>query len=121
MSPSSRTLAAITILNGTLALVSISQLHPANAADDRVADVLRARKLEIVDDKGRTRASIMTYADSNSVVLRLVNPDGMPSVKLAAAEGSVGLALIREEGNYIQLFADGVKVTTGGRQRAAWP
>ena len=121
MSPNFRTLAAITVLNGVFALVSLSQWQPARAADDRVADVLRARKLEIVDDKGRTRASIMTYADSNSVVLRLVNPDGMPSVKLAAAEGSVGLALIREQGDYIQVAADGVKVTTGGRQRAIWP
>ncbi len=121
MSPSSRVLAAVTVLNAAFALISISQWHPANAADERVADVLRGRKLEIVDDKGRTRASIVTYADTNSVVLRLVNPDGMPSVKLGASEGSVGLALIREQGSYIQVFTDGVKVTAGGRQRAAWP
>ena len=116
-----RILAAVTVLNAAFALLSVTQWHPASAADDRVADVLRGRSLQIVDDKGRTRASIVTYADSGSVVLRLVNPSGMPSVKLGASEGNVGLALIREEGSYIQVFTDGVKVTAGGRQRAAWP
>ena len=104
MHPSSSILAAITVLNGALALVSVSQWHVANAAPAGAADVLRARKLEIVDDRGRVRASIVVHpADprvrmpdgspqEESVVLRLINGDGRPGVKLASSENDVGLA-----------------------------
>jgi len=89
--------------------------------------------LEIVDDNGRVRASIKVHpADpsltmpngkpqADSVVLRLINADGGPGVKLALSENSVGLALIERQGDYIQVFADGVKVTKDGRPRATWP
>ncbi len=95
--------------------------------------VLRGKMLEIVDDHGRVRASIKIHpADASvtmpngkpqaeSVVLRLVNADGGPGVKLALSENSVGLALIERQGDYIQVFADGVKVTKDGRPRATWP
>lgn len=133
MHPSSRILAAVTVLNAALALVAVSQWHVANAAAAGAADVLRARKLEIVDERGRVRASIVVHpADARarmpdgspqeeSVVLRLINGDGRPGVKLASSENDVGLALIRAQGHYIQVFADGVKVTADGRQRATWP
>ena len=125
MSSSVRALAAITVLNAAFAVITASQWHPANAADDRVADVLRARKLEIVDEAGRVRASIVVHAakppQDDAVVLRLINGDGMPGVKLAISERNAGLALVREQGNYVQVSANGVKLTSGGRQRAAWP
>jgi len=125
-------LIAITILNGAFALLSFSQLHSASAASD-VAPVLRGRHLEIVDDRGRVRASITVHRPdpsaptvdgkppTDSVVLRLVNPDGGPGVKLASSENAVGLAMIQKQGDYIQVSADGVKVTKDFRQRATWP
>jgi hypothetical protein len=57
----------------------------------------------------------------DSVVLRLVNPDGGPGVKLASSQHRVGLALIARQGDYLQIFGDGVKVTKDFKQRAAWP
>jgi hypothetical protein len=125
-------LIAITLLNGAFALVSLSQLHSASAASD-VAPVLRGRHLEIVDDRGRVRASITVHRPdpgaamvdgkpaTDSVVLRLINPDGGPGVKLASSENAVGLAMIAKQGDYIQVFPSGVKVTKDSRQLAAWP
>jgi hypothetical protein len=115
---SQRFLAAITLVNLGCAAVSIASLQPARAASE-VAPVLRGRMLEIVDEGGRVRSSIKVQADG--VVLRLVNPDGMPGVKLASGPDTVGLAMIAREGDYIQVFSDGVKLTKEGRRRAAWP
>jgi hypothetical protein len=122
-------LAAITVLNAAFAVVSISQAQGAAAAPD----VVRAKKLEIVDDNGRVRASIQVHTpdprarmpdgspQEESVVLRLINGDGKPGVKLAASDHHVGLALIAEQGNYIQVFTEGVKVTHDFKLRASWP
>ncbi len=132
MSKSQHFLIAVTAINAVLALTSCAQLRQAQAAADAVP-VLRGKMLEIVDDHGRVRASIKIHpADASvtmpngkpqaeSVVLRLVNADGGPGVKLALSENSVGLALIERQGDYIQVFADGVKVTKDGRPRATWP
>lgn len=118
MTKGQRFLVAITILNGAFAMVSISQAQRASAASD-VAPVLRGRMLEVVDDRGRVRASIKVQEDS--VVLRLINPDGRPGVKLAGSDHTAGLALIARQGDYLQVFSDGIKVTKEHRQRAAWP
>ena len=45
----------------------------------------------------------------------------MPGVKLAIGHDMVGLALIAKQGDYLQLFADGAKVTKDFKPRAAWP
>jgi hypothetical protein len=123
-------LVAITAINAALALMSCTQLQQARASTD---SVLRGSGLEVVDNHGRVRASIkihpadpsVTMPDgkpqAESVVLRLVNADGGPGVKLALSENNVGLAMIERQGDYIQVFADGVKVTKNGRPRATWP
>ena len=61
--------------------------------------VLRGRGLEITDDEGRVRASIKLHPASilpdgttypETVLLRLINSQGRPNVKIAATEdGSV--------------------------------
>ena len=54
--------------------------------------VLRGRALEIIDDQGRTRAAINLHAavqaasSPDTVILRLVDPNGRPSVKLSTSE-----------------------------------
>jgi hypothetical protein len=125
MTTNQRFLVAITALNVACAAVSVSQLPRANAASPDVSDVVRTRNLQVVDAAGRVRASIMVHpakpGEEEAVVLRLLNPEGPPGVKLGLGQGSVGLALIAKEGDYVQLFPDGVKVTKDFKQRAVWP
>src|SRR5215831_13145529 len=109
MTTTQRFLIAISALNVACAAVSVSQLPHADAARAEVADVVRTRHLEVVDADGRVRASITVHAanpevrmpdgttQEDSVVLRLINPDGRPGVKLASSQHNVGLALIAEE------------------------
>jgi len=126
MTTTQRFLIAISAFNVACAAVSLSQLPRANAAGTEVSDVVRTRHLEVVDTAGRVRASITVHpakaGEEEAVVLRLVNPEGMPGVKLAlGGQSNVGLALIARQGDYLQLFAEGVKVTKDSRQRAVWP
>lgn len=89
--------------------------------------VLRGRALEIVDDEGRVRASIMvhppdpaaTVPAGGTAILRLVDENGRPSVKLATTQRGGGLALGGDsEGRYVQLFGHGLVVTKDGRQQS---
>ena len=127
-------LVAITLLNVACASVSLSQLPGVKAATSAdVTPVLRTRQLEVVDERGRVRASIIVHPanpgarmpdgspQEESVVLRLVNGDGRPGVKLASGEHNAGLALVHSQGNYLQVFGNGVKVTKDGHERAQWP
>lgn len=125
-------LIAVSALNVACAAISVGQLPRADAADVRVSDTVRTRHLEVVDGEGRVRASITVHqaakdaaspdaSDEGAVVFRLINTDGRPGVKLASSPQDVGLALIARQGDYLQVFGDGVKVTKDFRQRAAWP
>src|SRR6184192_4602152 len=101
-----RLVVALTALNIALVASSIlSRTRPAVAASG-VAPVLRGRALEIVDDRGRVRASIAvlpadpafkmpdgTTGYPETVLLRLRSSAGRPNVKLAATEDGAGLVL----------------------------
>jgi len=126
MTKMQRFLVAITVLNVACAALSLSQVPRVNAATTAdVTPVVRTKQLEIVDDRGRIRASIIVYpsapAQEEGVVLRLVNGDGRPGVKMGSGEKQAGVAFINSEGNYLQVFGDGVKVTKDGKARANWP
>jgi|SRR5215470_7268871 len=106
-----RILFALTVVNLVLLAFLLAQARAA-AAD--TAPVLRGRGLEIVDDQGRVRASIKLHpagtADgkpyAESVVLRLIDQDGRPAVKLAASAEEAGIALVgKGQGTYAQLGA----------------
>src|SRR5205807_8695468 len=116
-----RLVVALTGLN--LALVAsrfFSRTRPAVAASG-VAPVLRGRALEIVDDRGRVRASIAvlpadpafkmpdgTTGYPETVLLRLRTSAGRPNVKLAATEDGAGLVLGGEsDPTYAQLLTRG--------------
>jgi len=113
--------------------MSVLQLPHAVASSAEVFDVVRTRHLEVVDAAGRVRASITVHpanpevrmpdgtTQEDSVVLRLVNPDGGPGVKLASSQHNVGLALIAKQGDYLQVFGDGLHMTKDFKQRAVWP
>ena len=103
----------LTVINATLfAFTAFLALgRPTLAAD--VAPILRGRALEIVDERGRVRASIsveqpvtMNGRDfPETVLLRLTDPQKGPLVKLtASAEGSA-LGMSDNAKGGIQLFA----------------
>ena len=85
-----------------LAFLLVFQTAPV-LAYQRVP-VLRGSALEIVDDRGRVRASIKvqpaeTFEPTGrkypeTVVLRLIDPRGRPEVKIAASEEGGGLSLV---------------------------
>ena len=87
--------------------------------------VLRGRALEIIDDQGRMRAAINLYpADQaasypETVILRLIDQNGRPSVKLSTSERGGLLALVSDaEGTYVQLSGHELTVTKDGRPHA---
>jgi hypothetical protein len=97
--PALRLLAILTLSNLALLVYLLSQVQPAGAQS--VAPVVRAQALEIVDRQGRVRATLNIQPASKhdgqsypeTVLLRLIDPNGKPIVKLGGAEGSAGLGL----------------------------
>lgn len=108
-----RLLTALTIINLGLTLFLLTQLRRVEADNekgsslDSIAPVLRGRELEIVDEKGKVRASIKVQTGDPSykwpdgkigypetVMLRLIDPNGRPEVKLGASVEGAGLGLI---------------------------
>src|ERR1051326_6790011 len=114
-----RVLIVLTIVNLML-LVVLRRTHGRPAEADNGAPFLRGRALEIVDDQGKVRASIKVQpADpqakkangkpySDTVILRLVDPNGRPTVKLGGSVDGSGLGLGGEtDATYIQVIAEG--------------
>jgi hypothetical protein len=87
--------------------------------------VLRGRSLEIVDDEGRVRASITVHppdpaapASGGTAIIRLIDENGRPSVKLSTNQRGGGLALVAEsQGTYVQLSGHGLTVTKDGQRQ----
>lgn len=118
-----RTLLAITIINALLLLLSVNRT--AAVAEREVAPVLRGRALEIVDERGRVRASISILpADSTvkmpdgttgypeTVLLRLITSEGRPNVKIATTErGAGGLFSGEDDPTYVQILAEGPRTS----------
>ena len=115
----SHLLAVLTALNlGLLGYQSIPALYPTSPPD-----VLRGRGLEIVDDRGKVRASITLHAEDSTVMwkgkpypetvlLRLITSAGRPNVKLGAGENGSGLLIAgKSDPTYVQVLAEGGKTT----------
>jgi hypothetical protein len=135
---SQRLLMVITVLNILLLALSVSQTRAV--VTEGIAPVLRGRALEIVDDKGRVRASITilpadpsvkmpdgTVGYPETVLLRLITSKGRPNVKLGASEHGSGLGLGGDDDpTYVQILAQGpstsVKLTNkDGQERLIKP
>ncbi len=93
-------LAGINLIILAVALVFV--VRPAVSPD--TVPVLRGRALEIVDDQGKVRAQVIVepagtqdgQAYPETVLLRLINPDGGPGVKIATSVAGSGLLLSRK-------------------------
>jgi hypothetical protein len=118
-----RTLVAVTVLNGLLFLISVTRTGAV--VTPGVEPVLRGRGLEIVDQRGRVRASISILpADSTvkmpdgttgypeTVLLRLITSEGRPNVKIGTGERGAGM-LIAGAGDptYVQILAEGPRTS----------
>jgi hypothetical protein len=118
-----RILTILTAVNLGLLGYQVLQPRLAVAATSDVPAVLRGHALEIVDTRGKVRASIAVIPEDpkviwngkpypETVLLRLISPEGRPNVKLGASHVGAGL-LIGGESNptYIQVLAEGGETT----------
>lgn len=114
-----RLLVVLTAVNLGILGHQLVEPHVAGASTADVPGVLRGRALEIVDARGRVRASLEVLPENpktlwkgkpypETVLLRLVSPEGRPNVKLGASQMGAGL-LIGGESNptYVQVLAEG--------------
>ena len=120
-----RLLIALTLVNLALLIFTLPQIRPAVA--EGVPPVLRGRALEIVDQRGRVRASLNvlpaktqpngeTYPET--VLLRLITERGRPSVKIGASEQAAGVSLAgptNTKDTYVILEAKGTASSLGLR------
>lgn len=129
-----RLLAVLTVAN--LVLLTLLLAHGASAEARGDAAVLRGRALEIVDERGKVRASIKVqpagrtpdgtpYPDT--AILRLIDPNGRPEVKLAASDRGAGLSLLgAADETHVIIDAEGavtsLRLVNGeGRQQVLTP
>ena len=96
-----RTFVVLTIVNALLFLGTVAW-RGISTAQETTPPMLRGRGLEIVDERGRVRASISVVPAGTSkagdrypetVLLRLVTEQGRPSVKLSSTEEASGMSL----------------------------
>src|SRR5438094_2155988 len=114
-----RLLILLTAVNVGLFSYQMVRPRPSTAATTDVQTVIRGRALEIVDDRGRVRASLSVLPEDpkviwngkpypETVLLRLMSPDGRPNVKLGASKRGAGLLIGGEsEPTYVQIIAEG--------------
>ncbi len=98
-----RLLILLTLMNLAMLIVATFTVGGfRHAAAQDVAPVLRGRGLEIVDDRGRIRASISVLPAGTSergdryqetVLLRLITERGRPGVKIGTSEETSGMSL----------------------------
>jgi len=131
------TMVGLTALNVVAAMISITQVLQPVRADSQV-DILRARGLQIVDDRGRVRASLTVLPSTTSeagltsqetVLLRLITEKGRPAVKIGASEHASGVSIAGPTGTndtYAILAADATASSLrlrseGGREQIIKP
>ena len=106
---------ALTVINSLLLVLLLGHSPPATGAS--AAPVLRGSALEIVDAEGRVRASIGVLpqepatdgkAHPATVLFRLIDEAGQPSVKIGTDGTVAGMSLVGgDDQSYLVLQADG--------------
>ena len=103
-------LAALTAVNLALGVFNLVDARPSRAGAP--PDIIRAKGLQIIDDKGQVRASIAVmpadrttkYPDGRvgypeTVLLRLIDSGGRPSVKISSNDLGGGVMVSASRGN----------------------
>lgn len=111
-----RLLTALTLVNLVILLVVVF-LISSSSKPDVVPTVVKARAFELVDANGKIRAEIKVLpAEPNAsmpdgtkgypetVILRLIDSQGGPNVKLSATEDGSGMVLGGDSG-YVQVLS----------------
>lgn len=123
-------LGVLTAANLVLLLgIGLTQVLPAIAQGGM--GILRGSAFELVDPRGRVRASLSIQPEvegaSETVLFRLIHPNGQPSVKISASMTGAGLSFVGgDDESYIILEADGPEsrlkmVEQGGREHLVSP
>ena len=119
-----RTLGALTLVNFALFAFQLS------AGADDVAPVLRAREIQLVDDKGRVRSelTVLPAGTANgvqyeeTVIFRLVTADGKPRVKLTTStDGSDLLLLGTSDETYARVSSTKIDLVDAAKTRTFPP
>lgn len=109
---------ALTAINLVLLLILGGSVWPVSA--DTAPAVLRGSALEIVDATGKVRASIgilpagsdATGPYPETVLLRLIDPAGQPSVKISTTGDASGLSFVGgDDASFVILQANGPATT----------
>jgi hypothetical protein len=118
---------AVALAAVNLAFLVLLLLRGGSVAAQDVAPVLRAGRFELVDERGRVRASIRAESEPDATVLRLMDESGTIRMKLAADANGSGLVLLddrtelgvqigaRESGSFVKL------VDRDGREQVVKP
>lgn len=131
-------LIVLTAINLGLFSYQLLRPHPGLAATPDVPAVIRGHALEIVDDRGKVRASISVIPEDPQVIwngkpypettlLRLMSPEGRPNVKIGATRLGAGLLIAGQaDPTYVQVKAEGGETTMklinkDSRQRVIQP
>jgi len=97
----------LTVVNVVGMIAFWSQMQVARAQP--VPEMLRAKGLEIVDDRGIVRVQIIVQPNDGGVLFRLIDQQRKPLVKLGAGADGSGLMLTgdpaRQDWNGIQVLA----------------
>ena len=113
----------LTAVNAGLLAYQLVRPHLSTAATIDVQTVIRGHALEIVDDRGRVRASLSVLPEDpkhiwkgepypETVLLRLITADGRPNVKLGASKRGAALLIGGEsDPTYVQVLAEGGEST----------
>ena len=131
---------ALTVINLFILVTAMSRIGSAASKQD--VPMLRGRGLEIVDARGKLRAQIILLAADSAaktargtpypetVLLRLIDPNGRPGVKIGTSADGSGISLAgdseRRDWNGIQILAESagtsLKLTNkNGRKQVITP
>ena len=117
------TLVVLTLVNLGLLVYQLGSVSAANSAT--AAPILRGSGIEIVDSEGRLRAQLKLEPANSSfkwpdgkigypetVIFRLITPDGKPRVKLTTTEEGSGLMLLGDSDTTHTILKAGASETS---------
>jgi hypothetical protein len=93
--------------------VLFAPIHAVQDEDPESIEVLRAQRIELVDERGQIRAQLQVEPDGEAI-LRIRDPEGNIRIKLGASQSGSGLVLLNdrtEPGVQVVAGADRATIT----------